>query len=87
MISDKTRERLDALCAALILWLTRQIEVFHELVFLNPRMTARGVVLALVYFGARFGLHISDGAQAMLVAVIVLYLGISGRDKLKGETE
>jgi hypothetical protein len=59
----------------------RALEALFELAWRHRRMTAKGVVCALVFVGARYGFEISADTQAALVVLITLYLGIVGRDK------
>jgi hypothetical protein len=61
-----------------------QLAAIHDLAFLNPRMTAKGAVAALAIVGAHFGLDFSAATQTEIAAVILLYLGIAGRDRKKG---
>ena len=62
-------------------FLTRGLEAIFELAWLNRRMTARGLVAAVVFLAARYGFEISAETQAGLATLIFLYLGLVGRDR------
>lgn len=64
---------LDALAAA--------AAALFDLALRNPRMTAKGVVVALVFLGASRGLELSAETQAGLATLIIVVLGAVGRDK------
>lgn len=60
--------------------LMRALAALWTMAMLNRRMTAKGVVGALVLVGARYGFDVSAETQTFLAGAIVLYLGLVGRD-------
>lgn len=81
MLRTKLSEIASETADALIDWLMCQLACLRELAFLNPRMTAKGAVSALVLLAAHFGFQVSASAQVEIATAVVLYLGIAGRDR------
>lgn len=77
------KAKLDQLTCASLDLLMRALAALRELAWLNRRMTAKGVVAALVFVGARFGLDVSTETQAALATGLFIYLGLVGRDRPK----
>lgn len=78
------RQKLDEFASACLDQLMRALAALHELAWLNRRMTARGLVLAVVFVAARLGLEITPANQAVLGTFFILYLSVVGRDKPRG---
>lgn len=75
------KERLNQFACALLDWIMSALAALWELAWLNRRMTAKGIVAAVVFLAARYGWDISPDAQAALAVGITLYLGLVGRDR------
>ncbi|HEX8685926.1 MAG TPA: hypothetical protein VF654_05470 [Pyrinomonadaceae bacterium] len=75
------KEKLDELFCAALDQLMRALFALREMAWLNRRMTARGLVLAVAFVAARLGFEISPATQATLGTLFILYLGVVGRDR------
>lgn len=75
------RDKLDQFACAALDWLTSQFALAYELAVGHPRQTAKGVVAALLFVGAHYGLNLPEWAQVGLVISLTAYLGASGRDR------
>lgn len=80
------KDKLDRFACAALDHLGRALDALWELAWLNRRMTAKGLVSALVLAAAHFGFEVSTGTQALLASALVAYLGLAGRDKQRRRT-
>lgn len=80
-------EKLDRFACAALDLLGRALAALRELAWVNRRMTAKGLVSAAVFLGARYGLDISQETQALLATLLFTYLGLAGRDKQRRRTQ